>query len=381
MVRCLTSDEDSDSGPPPARPVVKPKRRYSPYDPLASSESEDESPQRPMVRKKTPAAAAPAAQAEKKKQKQKPSNSDSEDEPLPVPPAREEAQESIDLTVSADPASAFDCSSSEPSKLQLLATKPLVDMGFPVEEAAPALWYAGGNLPRATTLLCLGVSPMSKPTLEIRDSVTLSGKIHHLNVNYYDNVISRDVSNTLRHLLTAPISDGGGGLGLPAPRGGVRLSYYVGDPDIDPSWRPWSGPTASEGDSMLGLIGHKLSVSLGYGPAGFTHAVAQVQGPDLKTAMGQHKDAEVDDKYPIVGLSLFWNPDGSRPVRFDPSARRTSPAHDMLVRDCSAYAMLPPTNEDWRHGLPENACRRISITFRKIPADVLPKIQRETGWQ
>ena len=123
----------------------------------------------------------------------------------------------------------------------------------------------------------------------------LSGKIHNLKVNYYDNAISRDLSNTLLRLLTAPISDGGGGLGLPAPRGGVRLSCYVGNPDIDPSWRPWSGPTASEGDSMLGLIGHKLSVSLGYGPAGFTHAVAQVQGPGLKTAMGQHKDAEVDD--------------------------------------------------------------------------------------
>ena len=208
---------------------------------------------------------------------------------------------------------------------------------------------------------------MSQPALEIRDSVRLSGKIHNLKVNYYDNAISRDLSNTLRRLLTAPISDGGGGLGLPATRGGVRLSCYVGNPDIDPSWRPWSGPTASEGDSMLGLIGHKLSVSLGYGPAGFTHAVAQVQGPGLKTAMGQHKDAEVDDKYPIVGLSLFWGPNESRPVRFDPSSHRTSPAHDMLVHDCSVYAMLPPTNEDWRHGLPENACRRISITFRRKP--------------
>ena len=266
MVRCLTSSssEDSDSGPPPARPVAKkkPKRHSTPYDPLATSESEDESPQRPMVRKKTPAAAAPAAQAEKK---QKPSNSDSEDEPLPAPPAREEAQEPIDLTAPADrTASAFDCSSSEPNNLQLLAAEPLVKMGFPVEEVAPALWFAGGNIPRATALLCLGVSPMSQPALEIRDSVRLSGKIHNLKVNYYDNAISRDLSNTLLRLLTAPISDGGGGLGLPAPRGGVRLSYYVGDPDIDPSWRPWSGPGASEGDSILGLIGYKLSLGLGY---------------------------------------------------------------------------------------------------------------------
>jgi len=369
MVRCLTSSssEDSDSGPPPARPVAKkkPKRRFSSADPLATSESEDESPQRPMVRKKTPAAAAPAAQAEKK---QKPSNSDSKDEPLPAPPAREEAQEPIDLTAPADrTASAFDCSSSEPNNLQLLATEPLVKMGFLVEEAAPALWFAGGNIPRATALLCLGVSPMSQPALEIRDSVRLSGKIHNLKVNYYDNAISRDLSNTLLRLLTAPISDGGGGLGLPAPRGGVRLSYYVGDPNIDPSWRPWSGPGASEGDSILGLIGYKLSLGLGYGPAGFTHAVAQLQAPGLKTAMGQHKDVEVDDKVPIAGLSLFWDPNESRPVRFDPSSHRTSPAHDMLVRDCSVYAMLPPTNEDWRHGLPENACRRISITFRRKP--------------
>ena len=89
----------------------------------------------------------------------------------------------------------------------------------------------------------------------------------------------------------------------------------------------------------------------------------------MKGGIGNHTDRDLDPAAPIVGLSLFHQQNTTRPITLAPGKDYMGERveHDLELEDGSAYALMPPTNEWWEHGLRRRTCLRISITFRREP--------------
>ena len=136
------------TAPPAARPVVKPKGSPTPS-------------RRPSP--KTRARSGPGAQEDarghaggaSREEEASPSNSTPRTSPS-APPAREEAHESIDLTARADRTARLRLLSSQPSN-PAPGNETLGRHGLPGRGGRTGALVAGGNIPRATTLLFLEV--------------------------------------------------------------------------------------------------------------------------------------------------------------------------------------------------------------------------------
>ena len=191
---------------------------------------------------------------------------------------------------------------------------------------------------------------------------------HALDVLYDKQFLQPNEATALLNALTAAKADGGEGLGVLGPRGGLHRSFCVGLRDgVCYDLRPWhsSGTCAALYD-----YGVKIARHLGL-DRDFDYCVVQlfkdVKGH--KTGMAAHTDDEQSDISPIVGLSLFEEPAATRPLDLVSGERlkKDRVAHRIDLAHGSIYSLLPPTNSWWKHALPKRVATRVSITYRRAP--------------
>ena len=191
---------------------------------------------------------------------------------------------------------------------------------------------------------------------------------HALDVLYVKDFLQPNEATALFKALTAAKADGGEGLGVLGPRGGLHRSFCVGLRDgVCYDLRPWhsSGTCAALYD-----YGVKIARHLGL-DRDFDYCVVQVfkDAKGHKTGMAAHTDDEQSDISPIVGLSLFEEPAATRPLDLVSGERLKAHrvAHRLDLAHGSLYALLPPTNSWWKHALPKRVATRVSITYRRAP--------------
>ena len=107
-----------------------------------------------------------------------------------------------------------------------------------------------------------------------------------------------------------------------------------------------------------------------FGTIRLLHYPGDAAAAEGSTGIGAHTDEEQDPSSPIVCLSLYANPQHSRPLTIKPSKHYRGAGgpveiEDIELADGSLYALMPPTNEWWRHELKPRTCTRVSITFRR----------------
>ena len=191
---------------------------------------------------------------------------------------------------------------------------------------------------------------------------------HALDVLYVKDFIQRNEATALFKALTAAKADGGEGLGVLGPRGGLHRSFCVGLRDgrvFD--LRPWDSTS-----TCIALYDYGVKIARHLGLArDFDYCVVQIfkDVKGHKTGMAAHTDDEQADHSPSVGLSLFEDPAATRPLDMVSGERLKAHrvAHRVELAHGSLYALLPPTNDWWRHALPKRVATRVSITYRRAP--------------
>ena len=191
---------------------------------------------------------------------------------------------------------------------------------------------------------------------------------HALDVLYVKDFLQPNEATALFKALTAAKADGGEGLGVLGPRGGLHRSFCVGLRDgVCYDLRPWhsSGTCAALYD-----IGARIARHLGL-DRDFDYCVVQIfkDAKGHKTGMSAHIDSEQADHSPIVGLSLFEDLAATRPLTLVSGERlkKDRVSHDIELHHGSCYALLPPTNSWWKHALKPRVATRVSITYRRAP--------------
>ena len=239
------------------------------------------------------------------------------------------------------------------------------------------------------------------------------GQKRELLVHYYaadERILDEAGRRKLFDRLTRPKSEGGEGLGVKWGTAkswcagrclgrSYRLRYSVDERRDEWGVRP-GDEHGTATNQQIWLIGERIVRLLGL-PKRFDYAVVQIykvddeldrilrddyeakvaaatregrappeRGRSYRKGIGAHTDEEQDPSSPIVCLSLYANPQHSRPLTIKPSKHYRGAGgpveiEDIELADGSLYALMPPTNEWWRHELKPRTCTRVSITFRR----------------
>ena len=239
------------------------------------------------------------------------------------------------------------------------------------------------------------------------------GKKRELRVHYFAadaRILDEAGRRKLFDWLTRPKSEGGEGLGVKwgttkqwcagqCLGRSYRLRYSVDERRGEWGVRP-GDERGTATNQQIWLIGERIVRLLGL-PKPFDYAVVQIykvddeldrilrddyetklaaatregrappeRGRSYRKGIGAHTDEEQDPSSPIVCLSLYANPQHSRPLTIKPSKHYRGAGgpveiEDIELADGSLYALMPPTNEWWRHELKPRTCTRVSITFRR----------------
>ena len=260
-------------------------------------------------------------------------------------------------------------------------------------------------------------STLLRPTLTREESVLdkkgPGGKKRELRVHYFAadaRILDEAGRRQLFGWLTRPKSEGGEGLGVKwgttkqwcagqCLGRSYRLRYSVDERRGEWGVRP-GDEHGTATNQQIWLIGERIVRLLGL-PKPFDYAVVQIykvddeldrilrddyetklaaatregrappeRGRSYRKGIGAHTDEEQDPSSPIVCLSLYANPQHSRPLTIKPSKHYRGAGgpveiEDIELADGSLYALMPPTNEWWRHELKPRTCTRVSITFRR----------------
>ena len=269
-------------------------------------------------------------------------------------------------------------------------------------------------------------STLLRPTLTREESVLdkkgPGGQKRELLVHYYaadERILDEAGRRKLFDRLTRPKSEGGEGLGVKWGTAkswcagrclgrSYRLRYSVDERRDEWGVRP-GDEHGTATNQQIWLIGERIVRLLGLKKK-FDYAVVQIykvddeldrilrddyeakaaaatregrappeRGRSYRKGIGAHTDEEQDPSSPIVCLSLYANPQHSRPLTIKPSKHYRGAGgpveiEDIELADGSLYALMPPTNEWWRHELKPRTCTRVSITFRRdrppeVPSD------------
>ena len=239
------------------------------------------------------------------------------------------------------------------------------------------------------------------------------GQKRELLVHYYaadERILDEAGRRQLFADLTRPKSEGGEGLGVKWGTAkswcagrclgrSYRLRYSVDERRDEWGVRP-GDEHGTATNQQIWLIGERIVRLLGLKKK-FDYAVVQIykvddeldrilrddyeakvaaatregrappeRGRSYRKGIGAHTDEEQDPSSPIVCLSLYANPQHSRPLTIKPSKHYRGAGgpveiEDIELADGSLYALMPPTNEWWRHELKPRTCTRVSITFRR----------------
>ena len=239
------------------------------------------------------------------------------------------------------------------------------------------------------------------------------GQKRELLVHYYaadERILDEAGRRKLFDWLTRPKSEGGEGLGVKWGTAkqwcagrclgrSYRLRYSLDERSGEWGVRP-GDEHGTATNQQIWLIGERIVRLLGL-PKPFDYAVVQIykvddeldrilrddyeakvaaatregrappeRGRSYRKGIGAHTDEEQDPSSPIVCLSLYANPQHSRPLTIKPSKHYRGAGgpveiEDIELADGSLYALMPPTNEWWRHELKPRTCTRVSITFRR----------------
>ena len=260
-------------------------------------------------------------------------------------------------------------------------------------------------------------STLLRPTLTREESVLdkkgPGGQKRELLVHYYaadERILDEAGRRELFGWLTRPKSEGGEGLGVKWGTAkqwcagrclgrSYRLRYSVDERRDEWGVRP-GDEHGTATNQQIWLIGERIVRLLGLKKK-FDYAVVQIykvddeldrilrddyetklaaatregrappeRGRSYRKGIGAHTDEEQDPSSPIVCLSLYANPQHSRPLTIKPSKHYRGAGgpveiEDIELADGSLYALMPPTNEWWRHELKPRTCTRVSITFRR----------------
>ena len=261
-------------------------------------------------------------------------------------------------------------------------------------------------------------STLLRPTLTREESVLdkkgPGGKKRELRVHYFAadaRILDEAGRRQLFGWLTRPKSEGGEGLGVKWGTAkqwcagqclgrSYRLRYSVDERRGEWDVRP-GDERGTATNQQIWLIGERIVRLLGL-PKPFDYAVVQIykvddeldrilrddyeakvaaatregrappeRGRSYRKGIGAHTDEEQDPSSPIVCLSLYANPQHSRPLTIKPSKHYRGAGgpveiEDIELADGSLYALMPPTNEWWMHELKHRAAQtRVSITFRR----------------
>ena len=260
-------------------------------------------------------------------------------------------------------------------------------------------------------------STLLRPTLTREESVLdkkgPGGQKRELLVHYYaadERILDEAGRRELFDQLTRPKSEGGEGLGVKWGTAkqwcagrclgrSYRLRYSVDERRDEWGVRP-GDEHGTATNQQIWLIGERIVRLLGLKKK-FDYAVVQIykvddeldrilrddyeakvaaatregrappeRGRSYRKGIGAHTDEEQDPSSPIVCLSLYANPQHSRPLTIKPSKHYRGAGGEVSIEDIdladgSLYALMPPTNEWWRHELKPRTCTRVSITFRR----------------
>ena len=260
-------------------------------------------------------------------------------------------------------------------------------------------------------------STLLRPTLTREESVLdkkgPGGQKRELLVHYYaadERILDEAGRRQLFGWLTRPKSEGGEGLGVKWGTAkqwcagrclgrSYRLRYSVDERRGEWGVRP-GDEHGTATNQQIWLIGERIVRLLGLSKR-FDYAVVQIykvddeldrilrddyeakvaaamregrappeRGRSYRKGIGAHTDEEQDPSSPIVCLSLYANPQHSRPLTIKPGQHYRGAGGpveigDIELADGSLYALMPPTNEWWRHELKPRTCTRVSITFRR----------------
>ena len=260
-------------------------------------------------------------------------------------------------------------------------------------------------------------STLLRPTLTREESVLdkkgPGGKKRELRVHYFAadaRILDEAGRRQLFGWLTRPKSEGGEGLGVKWGTAkswcagrclgrSYRLRYSADERRGEWGVRP-GDERGTATNQQIWLIGERIVRLLGL-PKPFDYAVVQIykvddeldrilrddyeakaaaatregrappeRGRSYRKGIGAHTDEEQDPSSPIVCLSLYANPQHSRPLTIKPSKHYRGAGgpveiEDIELADGSLYALMPPTNDWWRHELKPRTCTRVSITFRR----------------
>ena len=159
-------------------------------------------------------------------------------------------------------------------------------------------------------------------------------------------------------------------LGLPKPFDYAVVQIYKVDDELD---RILDADKAAK----VAALAREFPSGAGVGADAVDWAAAEKagrkkpeRGRSYRKGIGAHTDEEQDPSSPIVCLSLYANPQHSRPLTIKPSKHYRGAGgpveiEDIELADGSLYALMPPTNDWWRHELKPRTCTRVSITFRR----------------
>ena len=193
------------------------------------------------------------------------------------------------------------------------------------------------------------------------------GRVRYCHVEYYKGYLPLARCEALITLLLTPWEQGGAGLLQ-------RSAQFVGEKRYFwESYNEWDGPDARLVYRLIGRLAREIEDDLRLDTGTYTFAGVQLYGRGYKLGMGPHTDQQQCPETPIVTVSLFLNTGSTRPLRMVPSQNYRGAGGDpgrqeIELEHGSLYAIMPPTNEWWRHELPRRSCDRIAITFRRPPA-------------
>ena len=185
---------------------------------------------------------------------------------------------------------------------------------------------------------------------------------HVLRVDYHGSFLSRTEATAVFAMATSAL---GLGLGIIGPRGGLHRSLRIGNFRGGGGCLPWDANRSTRDvHDLARRIAHFLHLD-----EPFEYCVAQIYKNErgYKKGMGAHIDDEQDPTHPIVGLSLFEDPNAFRPLHMVSGEHRKiqRQSHSIDLHHGSIYVLCPPTNEWWKHQLKPRVATRVSLTFRR----------------
>ena len=194
---------------------------------------------------------------------------------------------------------------------------------------------------------------------------------HRCDVSVYDFLSDAETQDLLDGLM-ARRQTGGEGIGVVNPHNeydqknfscGKRIGKWASFCRL---WKDRGGRRASATCKQIREVGLRIQQRLGLDEE-FDYAVIQSYLPNGKDGIAPHTDSEQEESTPIVGLSLYPNPQHSRPLTMTSGEhfREDRVSYDLDLPNGSIYVLAPPTNEWWKHGIKKRVQPRVSITYRR----------------